>query len=159
MFRIKDGDRILEFEGERIAHSSSQKKDSERWAEFDLYRTIGGRYVLSRIGRSLVFHAPPCEEIRRSGTPVPVATLGTDSVACQTCRPNVDADFANQLVVPEKEIPWAMVYADPEAVIDALIRTDNGGNRYFTNVARNLLRAAAREDRWIRDAYQVERIY
>jgi len=58
MYEVKDGARTLQFDGLVLGKSSSWRKGSYRWIEFELYRTESGSYVLSRIGVSLIYHGP-----------------------------------------------------------------------------------------------------
>lgn len=49
---VIDGARELRFNGELLASSTSEASGKQRWAEFALYRTTSGRYVLAGAGRS-----------------------------------------------------------------------------------------------------------
>lgn len=51
---VRDGDRVLEFDGHVVAQSSSRTDGRPRWIEFTLYETSGGKYVLHRVGRTVV---------------------------------------------------------------------------------------------------------
>jgi hypothetical protein len=42
MFEVKDGSRILQFNGKLLAESSSWRRGSTRWIEFELYKTENG---------------------------------------------------------------------------------------------------------------------
>lgn len=65
----------VEFTGELLARASSQRRNSYRWSEMDLYRTQGGKYVVHVIGetevegestRYDVYIYPSKEEMMRS---------------------------------------------------------------------------------------------
>lgn len=155
MFEVKDGARTLQFNGKRLGKSSSWRRGSTRWIEFELYRTESGSYVLSRIGVSLVYHGAACPLVKRYGLQeVEFTTLNTDALPCEECEPSEQAE----LVFPEKYRYWAQVSEDPEAVLDALYKYDDGGARYLTNVAQRLLEAASEEDAKIDSIYRVELI-
>ena len=158
MFQVNDGDRVLRFEGELLAHSSSYHSGSHRWVEFDLYRTEGGSYVVSRVGYSNLFHAAGCPIVnKRRHQPAQVATLTENSVPCDVCNPSMSIDeHAHEMIYPERPLPWAQAAADAEAAIEALAQYDVDGNRYFTHVARSLIRDAADVDDALKDAYYVE---
>jgi hypothetical protein len=157
MFQVKDGDRVLQFEGELLAHSSSYRPDAERWVEFDLYRTQAGAYVVSRVGYSVLYHARDCSIVRRGRhEPAPVATLTAESRPCTVCNPIANVDQAHELIYPEKPIYWAQPCPDATGAIESLAKYDQDGARYFTHVARNLIRDAAKQDIPLRDAYYVE---
>jgi len=159
MFQVNDGDRTLQFEGELLAHATSRRDDSERWVEFDLYRTKGGSYVVARTGRSRLFHAKDCKVVRkRKHQPAQVATLEADSLACSLCHPVVSIDRAHELIYPEQPLYWAQACPTPEAAVESLASYDYDGNRYFTNVARDLITKAAKVDSELGDAYFIETI-
>jgi hypothetical protein len=159
VFTVNDGDRTLKFDGVVLGHSSSFSPEAERWVEFDLYRTAGGTYVVARTGYSVLFHAEGCGVLRKGRhRPAQVATLTADSRPCSLCNPQVSVDQAHELIYPETPIHWAQVCQSSVAVIEALAKYDTSGNRYFTNVARELIRQAAELDTAINEAYYVEQI-
>lgn len=165
MYRVYDGPRILEFEGEEIGFSTSERPGAGRWIEFTLYRTAGeGRYVLSRVGVSNVYHVPGCHIAERGNIePSPWRDLPEDAVPCwrvkgavDPCRPDPE-EFPLVSIEPDKT--WARDYGDPAGVLRALMKPDkNGGELYLTAVARRVLEDAARRDPAIAGAFQVQTI-
>lgn len=155
MYEVRDGSRTLQFEGERLAQSSSWRRDSLRWIEFELYRTKSGSYILSRVGVSVVFHGAACHLVKkyklRESTP---EDLKDQAVPCEECYP----DFTLPVVFPEKDRTWAQVSDDPDAVLEALYKYDDGGARYLTHVAKRLLEEASDIDQGIESVYRVEMI-
>lgn len=155
MYEVKDGSRTLQFNGRLLGESSSYRRGSTRWIEFSLYRTENGSYVLSRVGVSLVFHGAACPLVKRYGlveaTP---DELNKDAIPCEECNPSKNLP----VVFPEKYRNWAQVSEDPEAVLDALYKYDQGGARYLTNVAQRLLDNASEEDLGIESVYRIEMI-
>lgn len=155
MFEIKDGTRLLQFNGKLLASSSSWRRGSTRWIEFELYKTDGESYVLSRVGVSLVYHGAACPLVKRYGlTEINADDLKEDSVTCEVCNAEPDA----QLVFPEKARYWAQVSDDSEAVLEALYKYDQGGARYLTKVAERLLEDASKIDKGIEAIYRIELI-
>lgn len=159
MFRIKDGQRILEFEGDELGFSTSKRRNAERWIEFTLYKTReGGQYILSRVGFSKLYHLPECEIAERSKldeSPRGEVVDGEDS-PCQACRPHL-SDFP--FVSFEREKHWARVYSSAEDVIDGLMKADiKSGNRYMTAVARRLLEDAGTVDDALYESINVETV-
>ena len=155
MHEVKDGTRILQFNGTLLAESSSYRRGSTRWIEFALYRTENGAYILSRVGVSLVFHGAACPLVKRYGlTEIGVDELDKNAIPCDECRPNFEA----QVVFPEKHRYWAQVSEEPDAVLEALYKYDQGGARYLTNVAQRLLEEASKGDSGIERVYRVEMI-
>lgn len=155
MFNVKDGSRTLQFNGTLLGKSSSWRRGSTRWIEFELYKTESGSYVLSRIGVSLVYHGAACALVKRYGLQeVPSYELNEDAIPCDECFPTEEAD----LVFPEKHRHWAQVSEEPDAVLDALYKYDQGGARYLTNVAQRLLEDASEKDQAIESVYRIEMI-
>jgi hypothetical protein len=159
VFNVKDGDRVLQFDGEQLAHSSSHRDGSPRWVEFDLYQTLQGKYVVSRVAYSDVYHITGCVAIRPGRHhPAQVATLTEASTPCVMCSPQMSVDQAHEMVYPEKPIYWAQVCEDAAGVLAALSKSDADGGRYYTHVARELIRLAALQDLSIGSAYYVEHV-
>ncbi len=153
MHEVKDGSRTLQFEGTLLGKSSSYRRGSTRWIEFELYKTESGSYVLSRIGVSLVYHGAACPLVKRYGLQeISFGLIEKDSIPCEECRPSGEAD----LVFPEKHRYWAQVSEEPSAVLDALYKYDQGGARYLTNVAQRLLENASDKDSDIESIYRIE---
>lgn len=149
---------MYQFEGDRIAASSSRGRLSTRWIEFELYRIKeSGRYVLSRVGMSLLYHHPDCTTVARNNlAESPVSELDEQPgpmIPCSNCRPDAE-DFP--LVCIEKPRHWAAVCETPQAVLDSLVKEDEGGSLYLTKVAERLLEQASQNDSGIDQAYRVE---
>lgn len=152
-YEVSDGRRTYAFDGYHLAHVSSQRSLSPRWVEFDIYRTTGGRYVVSRKGASLLFHTLACDVVKRNN-PI-LGQPGPDRVPCDVCRPNPDEDT----IVLEINREWATITPGADGVVEALARYDDAGARYLTNVARRALEMASKYDSAIRAAYEVEFLY
>jgi hypothetical protein len=155
MYHVKDGARTLQFNGTLLGKSSSWRRGSTRWIEFELYKTESGSYILSRVGVSLVYHGAACLLVKRYGLVESAYTeLEPDAIPCDECSPTEEAD----LIFPEKHRYWAQVSEEPEAVLDALYKYDQGGARYLTNVAQRLLEDASEKDEAIESVYRIEMI-
>lgn len=153
MLEVKDGARTLQFNGSLLGKSSSKRRDSTRWIEFELYRTESGSYVLSRVGVSLIFHGAACPLVTRYNLQErPSSELQESALPCEECDP----DYSLSLVFPEKYRHWAQISDKPEAVLDALYKYDDNGARYLTGVAQRLLQEAAKLDSGIADIYNYE---
>jgi hypothetical protein len=153
MYEVKDGARTLQFNGSLLGKSTSWRRGSTRWIEFELYRTESGSYVLSRVGVSLVYHGAACRLVHTYKLQeISYAKLVNDSIPCELCGPDESAS----LVFPEKYRYWAQVSDEPEAVLEALYKYDDGGARYLTNVAQRLLETAAEKDSAIDSIYKIE---
>jgi hypothetical protein len=103
----------------------------------------------------LIYHVAACPIVKRySLTEVAYEKIDSDSLACEECRPS----SAAPLVFPEKHRYWAQVSDDPDAVLEALYKHDQGGARYLTKVAKRLLENAAEIDSGVESVYRVEMI-
>jgi len=155
MFEVRDGSRTLQFDGELLGSSTSWRRGSERWIEFELYKTKNGSYILSRVGVSRVFHGAACPLVKRySLVESPGSDLKDDSIPCEECQPSFDLP----MVFPERDRTWAQVSEEPDAILDALYKYDQGGTRYLTNVAHRLLEQASSKDSNIEGVYRIETI-
>lgn len=154
MYEVKNGNRILRFEGEVLATSSSKRPGSPRWIEFSLFKTDKGQYVLSRVGVSHVYHANTCPLVSRYGLHgASVDDLPPIAVPCEECDP----DYSDPIIFPETYRHWTMVSDDADALVDALYMPDrDNGTRYLTRVAERLLEDASEVDPAIDQAYRVE---
>lgn len=155
MYELRNGSRLLRFEGRHLAHSSSRRPESPRWIEFDLYKTDAGSYVLSRVGVSYVYHSVVCPLVQRYGLhEADITELDPDAVPCIECSP----DSEDPAVFPETFRHWTLVSDEPEAILDALYKEDPNGARYLTRVAERLLQGAAAQDAEIDLIYRFEYI-
>lgn len=155
MFEVRNGNRILRFEGRHLANSSSKRLGSPRWIEFDLYKTQAGSYVLSRVGVSYVYHSVVCPLVQRYGLHAASSdSLSANAVPCEDCDP----DDLDPEVFPETFRYWTLVSEEPEAILDALYKEDSNGARYLTRVAERLLLQAAAQDASLDMIYRFEYI-
>ena len=155
MYEVRNGNRVLRFEGRHLANSSSKRPGASRWIEFDLYKTEAGSYVLSRVGVSHIYHSMLCPLVDRYGLhEVEESELSVDAVPCEDCNP----DDSEPLVYPELFRYWTLVSEEPDAILDALYKEDQNGARYLTRVAERLLQEAAAQDADIDMIYRFEYI-
>ena len=151
MFRLKDGNRVIKFSGEFLAEATSKEDDSLRWSEFKLYKTQSGKYVLQRVGLSIVYHTTWC---RHGLDPVPKETVVSGGwVPCSKCRPDLDTDA---VICPEKMRVKVVMTPDAESVVKSLYMKDSDNVFYLTNVAKELLTEASKVDEDIEKAYTEE---
>ena len=155
MFEVKDSARTLQFSGKLLSESSSFRRDSTRWIEFALYKTDNGSYVLSRVGVSIIYHGAACPLVKRySLNEINAIELRDNATPCLECNPSPSA----VMIFPEKYRYWAQVSDDPNAVLEALYKYDDGGARDLTKVAERLLEDASEVDKGIESIYRVELI-
>ena len=161
-FRVFDGGREFRFRGVMLGFSSTRREDFDRWRDFTIYRTVGGKYILTDIGRSLIFHEDMCATVVKNPQlqPVPYASIAQEQVPCRECMPNYDDHLHdNSLVYPEQDNPRASVYDRPDDVIQALSRVDRvTGREHLNRPAREVLEAAAENDDLLHSVYYVVQI-
>lgn len=148
--QVRDGERILQFDGDLLAESTSHRRGQTRWIEFKLYRTKAGSYILSRVGNSIVFHGRGCSLV--SQYRLKSGDVAVDAAPCESCSPHHDEDE----LFPERIRYWAQVMEQPTSVLEALYKYDSDGAKYMTLVAQRLLSQASRVDTRIAGAYNVE---
>jgi hypothetical protein len=170
-FSVQAGIQTFEFDGIKLSSSSSQFGRKPRWVEFELYRTTKGHYIVSRVGYSLFYHTSECYTTTRNNLePVDGLTLSSAYIPCQKCHPNSTPDgiFPKtphnvpegipDEVYPEAPRRKAWRCFDAVGVVNSLMKEDDNGTEYLTNVASRLLVDAAKLDRNIYDAFYVVRI-
>lgn len=157
MYEVRNGNRTIKFDGVLLSFSTSFRPRAERWIEFALYKTIGGSYVLARVGETRLYHDPSCAVVERNGlVPVPRAAMREQSVPCELCHPD---KTETEMIAPEMPRYWAQASENAESVVDHLYKLDEQGARYLTGVAERLLEEAAEVDPQIESAYRVETIF
>lgn len=147
-FNVRDGQRPLTFEGWCLAEADTQNGDDVRWTELAMYRTVTGRYVIEKIGRSDVYHSDDCARRRkgdRHDSLVAGATANDknvdECVPCTECGPSDD----DGPVWMEKDFFTSTMFASVEEAIRSLYRDDNGIPR-LSHVAQTLLGRASESD-------------
>ena len=55
-FTVNDKGRQLDFEGYHLASSTSYAAGKPRWFVVDIYKTVGGKYIVAGSGKSNVVH-------------------------------------------------------------------------------------------------------
>ena len=153
-YKVKNGNRIYEFDGTLLSSSTSKKPGSYRWVEFNLYITAAGTYILERVGQTDIFHHIECEVVGRNKLKFsPEDILEDRHVPCEICDPMDDHD-----IVLEKPRYFALVSEYPAAILEALHKRADDGARYMTYVTQRLIEDAAVHDKRPEKAYKVEYI-
>lgn len=124
--QVRDGSRLIMFEGELLGFSSSEREGVSRWTEMSVYLTDGGSYVLEKVGRSLVCHMPECPDVDtlpRFQEQHPGDDPDYGYVFHEECVPEV-YDFTRLLI--EENRYWAMITKKPIEILEALERRRDG---------------------------------
>ena len=153
LYTVKDRGRRLDFEGELLGSGTSYTEHKPRWFEVDIYKTVGGKYVVAGAGRSRVVHSPTCERI--SNAKNKNVDINTDEsedtrkfVPCEVCKPSLTSTD----LVKEHDREWAQVSEAPEAVIERLRLRDSDGVWYVPSTSTRALESAANLDEGIQHA-------
>lgn len=155
-YQVRDGARLLSFEGELLGAVSSRRGDP-RWTEMSLYRTLKGQYVLEKVGRSVMTHVVGCPEILGDIPRFQEAHPGDDpdvGYIFHHCVPE-EYDFTALLV--EADRYWATVVDDPEKIVEALYRRRQG-IRHLPRIGIDLLEQVSQNDPSFGDLWRVEHI-
>lgn len=157
--RVRDVTRVVEFEGRLLAEVSTTTPVSVRWTEMALYKTRAGRYVLSIVGCSDVYHRhdSPCN----SGVPTRAYQVPEDAKPCGVCTPpkpyEGEQDRQRGTTVTdstmfdvEEDRPTVYVCDTPKSVMERL-RDPRGVQKWQTQPpmsgpAHRLVTAAADHD-------------
>lgn len=121
--KLRDSYRDVEFVGELLSEVSTDNNSSPRWTEMELYKITegpnAGKYVLSVMGRSVVYHQHngSCN----SGVPISVKEIDEDFEPCHRCNPPAPSDLASTLTVDlEEDRPHVHVIANPQELLKKL---------------------------------------
>lgn len=155
-YQVRDGSRLLTFEGELLG-SISSRRDDPRWTEMAVYRTVGGSYVLEKVGRSVLTHMPGCPEIIGNIPRFQAAHPGDDpddGYVYHHCVPDI-YDFTQLLV--EEDRYWAVIAKDPANIVDALYRRRQG-TRHLPRIGIELLEQVSEADPQFGAQWRVEHI-
>lgn len=140
--KVRDGNRLISFDGELLTSVSSRIDNRDRWTEMRVYRTVGGSYILEKVGRSMRLHMPGCSDILKELPLFQQAHPGEDPDAgyswCEQCCPADGEEYDFPSLLAEEDRYWATISTDPEIIIDALWRK-RGGYRRLPRISVELL--------------------
>jgi len=157
-YQVRDGARIVTFEGELLAEVSSERPTSPRWTELKLYKTDTDKYVLSKIGRSLVLHMPGCPAIvGRLDRFVDVHPGEDPERGSWDMHVCVAIDYDQDELLLEETRFWAVVADTAQDVVNHLQRKE-GGVTLLPRMSVNLLEQASENDEAIGNAFYIQKI-
>jgi hypothetical protein len=153
VIRVPDGQEVLEFSGHQVAEASTRVPGKPRWTDLRLYALDDGtgRYVLARVGKSLVYHRiPGCSR----GVRAPATELLPDSEPCQYCRPpavKILASMPGAVVSAETDHNGAEVCAAAADAVERLklppeMQAASGIGTAYSEPALRLLDEARQHD-------------
>lgn len=148
IIRIRDAARTIEFEGTMLSDVSTETDSNPRWTEMELYLTVDGRYVLTIIGRSVVYHdsAGRCN----SGVPTPVGEidpeLRDELEPCPRCNPPGPDDLAGTVTIDLEEDRHVVHVCATAADVVRKLRNPKSSSSSISGPGQRLLAIAARCD-------------
>jgi hypothetical protein len=161
-FTARNGAERYVFDGVRLAKTTTKEADSLRWTEINIYRTKAGKYVVEKVGRTLVYHSgEPGFDCSDYGVLIEPADLSEKALWCPICEP---PDNPAGPVRMETDRFYTVLTETATALVDACWMTNNDsksegfGTKFIPNVAREALTWAAERDEGIRDAFLTQRI-
>lgn len=154
MYDVMNGVRKLKVDGVILAESSSKAPYKDRWVEFTLFKTPSNLYVISRVGHSVLYHSSDCATVSRNRlSAANLDDLPKNLKPCNKCSP----DYADpEGVYPETPRPWLGTCQTAKGVIASVMKEDNDGTLYLTNVAKTLLELASEVDEELNKEYNSE---
>lgn len=137
-----------EFTGDKIGFASTRTRDSLRWTDIGIYKTSSGRYIVERLGRSLVYHLAD-SDCASSGEEITGAELAEESEPCEKCDPPTpeDSDFdSGEVFRQEVTISRVDVVDEPREIREVLTVSNQGRRPYLSSVAFSAIQEAVRND-------------
>jgi hypothetical protein len=158
--QVRDGHRLLTFDGQLLAAVSSRDGEKDRWTEMRVYQTNGGSYILEKVGRSVRLHMPGCDDILKDLPLFQQAHPGEDPDYgyswCEKCSPPIGEEYDFTTLLVEEDRYWATLSTDPEVIIDALWRKREGYRR-LPHISVQLLTALSQVDPAF-DSWRTEKV-
>jgi len=119
---VRDGSRVLRFDGELLVAMSSQRPGIPRWSRIVVYRLTPEGYVVEKTGVSAVTHQPWCIKVRQdmiAWADAHEEDRAVQRVPCLDCLPDV-RHLDAQLRL-ERTRHKAFVVPDAEGLVDLLV--------------------------------------
>lgn len=151
-YDLQNGDQRVQFNGRMLAKRSSQQGPEDlRWTEIEMYRTAGGKYIVHKIGRSVVAHRP--NEKCTSG----LAGVGDNRhwLPCPRCTPNLRTKMQ---FVYEADRHTVHVSDSARGAVESCYTQDGDKVAYLTYPARQLLAEVSQIDEDVKTAFMVQRV-
>ena len=124
--QVRDGNRLLTFDGKLLASITSRETGKDRWTEMRVFKTTGGSYILEKVGRSIRLHIPGCGDILKDLPLFQQEHPGDDPEEgyswCGRCSPPIGEEYEFTTLLVEEDRFWATISEDPDVIIDALWR-------------------------------------
>lgn len=148
-FHVRNQLEVIEFEGNMISGATTERSDDPRWTEINIYKTVGGSYVIQRIGRSVVYHVRGSE--CNYGIATRVDKLPSDAEPCKICNPGFPEDLDVEDIVDfEIDIHSAEVCTAaelPHRLTHKKTNRETGKEeRFMSSVSRRALQGALDAD-------------
>lgn len=104
---VRDGARVLRFDAAVIGAATSERSGAPRWSELVIYRLPEGRYIVSKIGHSVIAHRENCPRVgKRNWRMLRWIDAGPEEaqihrVPCPECLPMVTRGIDPQTLLEE----------------------------------------------------------
>jgi hypothetical protein len=145
-YTIFDRGRQLDFEGYHLANASSHVPGKPRWFVVNIYKTLGGKYIVAGSGQTNVVHRERCAQMKEKH-PV-LAKSSASSIPCEVCKPDLKEKVAHEI-----NVEWAQVSDNPQMIIDRLRLRDSEGGWYIPKISNAVLMEAAEKDDGIKAVF------
>lgn len=159
-YQLRDDRRVIIFTGVKLASVSSERRGVQRWTEIDIYRTDAGRYIVNRVGVSVVAHSVDCSQVaskKRYGIDkiMPDECAPRDREPCPICRPDIDAalDADPASLTFEQDKHRTSIWDQAAAMIDSLYTQNTHNQRALSSLMLWALSEAAKRDPVVMEAY------
>lgn len=159
-YQLRDDRRVIIFTGVKLAGVSSERRGVQRWTDIDIYRTDAGRYIVNRVGVSVVAHSVDCSQVaskKRYGIDkiMPDECAPRDREPCPICRPDVEAalDADPASLTFEQDKHRTSIWDQATAMIDSLYTQNTHNQRALSSLMLWALSEAAKRDPVVMEAY------
>lgn len=157
-YDLPNGEQRIQFSGRMLAKRSSQQgPDDLRWTEIEMYQTQAGKYIVHKIGRSVVFHK--ANQKCSSGNATRNMSALNTLIPCPRCEPDVQAVLGTTSpMLIETDRHTVHVSETARGAVESCYTQDGERVAYLTYPARQLLAEVSMNDEDIRSAFLVQRV-
>lgn len=157
-YDLPNGDQRVQFTGQMLGKRSSRQGDHDlRWTEIEMYKTQAGKYIVHKVGRSVVFHR--ANQACSSGTSTRNLSLLNDRVPCPRCNPDqIQMLGTTNPALIETDRHTVHVSDTAAGAVESCYTQDKDRVAYLTYPARQLLAEVAQNDTSVHQAFMVQRV-
>jgi len=161
-YRLYNDRQSVIFEGTLLASVTSERDGVQRWTDIEIFRTKGGRFIVNKVGVSVVAHLITCDEVKTKkyhgiADLLPEETPPELREPCPLCNPDIELLLRTDppSLTFEQDRHRTDTYTDPESMLEDLYIV-KGGKKILTSIVLWALDEASKHDPLVESVYNKE---